>query len=206
MKKFSLIFAAIFLSANSANAAGFYVGADVLSANATHQAKNLSQSSGPQNSSGQNASKNNFGANVGFRFDPLNFYAAGELFYDNLQTSAKNFAQNSAAVGEGDNVQIRSRYGAKGNVGFAILPRVTPFLTYGLTKVDYSSNVPSAGQTTSKNEFTPLYGVGILVDLPLGFSLKASYDYQKFDMRYAGGASKIKTSLGVAKVGVVYNF
>ncbi len=206
MKKISLIFAAFLCSANSANATGFYVGADLVSAEASHQAKNTSSASGPQNSSGQNASSNNVGANVGVRFDFLNLLASGELFYDNLQTSTRNFAQNSGAVGEGDDLEIRDRYGVKGNLGFAVLPRVTTFITYGVAKVNYSSNVPSAGQTISKNELTPLYGVGVLVDSIAGVSLKLSYDYQKFDMRYASGASKIKTSLGVAKIGAVYNF
>lgn len=206
MKKYLVIFCAAFLISNSSQATGLFVGADALFAKSNHRAKNYSSISGPKNGSIQDADNLNFGVNAGYRIDLLNLLVSGELFYDDLRTSSRDFESTANQINNGNSIAIKNRYGAKVNAGFAILPRITPFVTYGLTNVNYSSDVLSANNSLTKSEFTPLYGLGILFDLPLGISLKASYDYQQFDMRYAQSGSKIRTHLGVAKVGVVYNF
>ena len=207
MKKFlTILFVGLILS-NSAKATGLYVGADAIFADSSFQAKNISSNSNPKNNDKQGADKFNYGVNAGLRLDVLNLLASAEIFYDNLQTSARGFQSSSGALsGQGDSTQIKDRYGVKGNFGFAILPKITPFVTYGMTSLRYSNNVLSNNQSVANNKLAPLYGVGLLVDLPFGISLKASYDYQQFNMRYASDSSKIKTSLGVAKLGVIYNF
>ena len=73
-------------------------------------------------------------------------------------------------------------------------------------KVNYQNNVFFVNNSVHDSEVAPLYGVGVLFDLPLGITLKAAYDYQQFNMRYAESGSKIKTRLGVARIGVIYNF
>ncbi|NBV06874.1 MAG: porin family protein [Proteobacteria bacterium] len=207
MKKLSAIFCTALIFSNAANATGFYVGADALVADANHKAKNISTTSGPKNNDKQGDTKLNYGVNAGFRIDLLNLYGSAELFYDNLQTSARNFQSSAEQISsDGSSTELKNRYGAKANLGFAILPRITPFITYGLTNVNYSSNVFSSNQSISKSKLTPLYGAGLILDLPFGVSLKASYDYQQFNIRYAESGSKIKTNLGVAKLGVIYNF
>lgn len=189
----------------SSNATGLFIGADLLQANARHEANNTG-SSGPKNNDVAESDNVNYGLNAGVRFDLLTLLASVELFYDNLNTSSRNFNQIDGTINNQDRIELKNRYGAKINAGFAILPRITPFITYGLTKVSYSSNVLSSNNSLSKTELTPLYGIGLLVDLPLGITAKASYDYQKIDMKYAGGGAKINTHLGVAKLGLVYNF
>ncbi len=205
MKKFLYLSGLLCVLSNSANATGIYVGLDALSSNANFTAKNISSVTGPKNNSEKQDSKFNAGINAGVRFDLLTFYASGELFFDNLQSSTQNLSQISGSNSGGD-ITLKNRYGVKGNIGFAILPRVTPFITYGLANVSYSNSVANVNQSTSQTELAPLYGVGVLVDLPFNVSVKASYDYQRFNMRYASGASKIKTDLGIAKLGVIYNF
>ncbi len=207
MKKFLAIFCSTLLISFSANATGFFIGADALFASAKHKAKSVEESGNPRNLDKQDADKFNYGVNAGVRFDFLNLLASGELFYDKIDTSSRNFALIDSDNNNQDSIEIKDRYGAKLNVGFAILPKVTPFLTYGLTKVSYSSKILSDNNSVTKSEFTPLYGLGLLIDLPFtGLSAKASYDYQNIDMRYAQDGAKIKTHLGVAKLGVVYNF
>lgn len=207
MKKLLATFCATFLLASSASATGFFVGADVLQASATHKASNPTNSAGgPQNSWKQDSDRTNYGVSAGVRADVLNLLVSGEVFYDRLDTVARDFPRTDGVVYPSDNIKLKDRSGVKANLGFAILPKVTPFVTLGVASVNYQSNVYSAGVTKSKSEMAPLYGVGVLVDLPWGFTAKASYDYQKFDMRYAQEGSKIKTALGVAKLGVIYNF
>jgi len=206
MKKFLILFSSLVCFSNSSYATGFFVGVDALHADARHEAKNSSAVSGPQNGDVKKDNNFNYGVNAGFRLDVLNLLASGELFYDNLRTSSRNFAQINGQSNNGNSIAINNRYGAKVNLGFAIFPRVTPFLTYGLTNVNYSSNVSSSNNSLTKSKMTPLYGLGLLVDLPAGFSVKASYDYQSFNMLYAESGSRIRTHLGVAKLGLIYNF
>ncbi len=186
MKKFITIFLAIFLISDLSYATGAFVGADLLFSDARHKSDTMAK-----------ASQESYGFNVGGRFDFLPLLASGELFYDNLNSSSNAFASS------GDVIKLRDRYGAKVNAGFAVLPRVTPFLTLGLSNVNYRINGIASN---SRNEFTPLYGVGILFDLPLGISLKAAYDYQQYYFRSPNNPAKVRTDLGVARIGVVYNF
>jgi len=205
MKKLLPIFATtLSLLSTQSNATGLFIGADSLYSQARNQVKSSSDASAPNNGDVKSANKFDYGINAGLRFDLLNFLAFGEVFYDNLNVSAKNFALNSGANGGGDNFNLQNRYGVKVNAGFAILPKVTPFLTYGFANVRYSSSAGSSSIT--KSEMAPLYGIGLMVDLPLNFSVKASYDYQLLNLRYANESAKVRTSLGVARLGVVYKF
>ena len=203
MKNFLTTFCVSLVLANSAYATGFYAGADILQANSKNVAKTYSTISDLKDGSTKKGNNLSYGVNAGFRLDILNFLAFGELFYDNLEASAKNF---DSSTSQNSSVNLKNRYGAKASAGFAIFPRITPFLTYGLTNVNYGSKVLSDNKSLSKSELTPLYGLGLLVDLPFSISVKASYDYQQLNVRYAGESAKIKTNLGVAKLGLIYNF
>jgi opacity protein-like surface antigen len=206
MKKLLAIFTASLLLAKSAQATGFYVGVDALQASSKSVVKNYSAISDLKNGGSKKDNSITYGANAGFRLDVLNLLAAAELFYDDINISAKNFESADAQKSSSNRSNLKNRYGAKANVGFAILPRITPFLTYGLTSVNYSSKALSNNNSFSKSQLTPLYGIGLLVDLPFGISAKASYDYQQLKTSFAGEGAKIKTNLGVAKIGVIYNF
>ncbi|MFT6107053.1 MAG: opacity protein-like surface antigen [Rickettsiales bacterium] len=202
MKKLLTIFCSVFLISNSAFADGFFVGADVLRADVRQQARNSNSLFGADNGSGVNGNKMGYGVNAGIRGDLLFLVGSAELFYDNLDISTKSF---NSASNTGDAMKIQNRYGAKVNVGTKIFPFVTSFLTLGLANVDYEFTNQSNNNSKSDSQFSPLYGIGILVDLPLKITLKASYDYQQFDDIAPRGA-KIRNRLGVAKVGVIYNF
>jgi opacity protein-like surface antigen len=200
MKKFLIIFCAAFLASTVSNATGLYVGADLLQSMAKSTAKNSSLL-GPQN--GDVVKQNqqmNYGVNAGFRLDVLNLLASVEGFYDNLNNRSQSFNSTTS----GGKINFDNRYGARANLGFAILPRITPFITYGLSRLEYSAGV----NASSSSKMGSLYGVGLLVDLPLGFSVKAAYDYQPLDLRYqdVNGSNKMRTHLSTARIGVAYNF
>ncbi len=207
MKKIVIAFLlTTFFSNQSYAGLGFFSGIDAIHTKSNHQSINFNGSSGPKNGDIKDADEINYGLNVGVRFDLLNLYASGEMFFDQINTRSSNFESNSASSNF-DTIKIDNRYGAKANIGFAILPKVTPFITYGLAGVNYENNLRSSNKSVSNSELTPLYGVGILIDLPFGFSAKAAYDYQSFNMRYAESSEgKIKTSIGVARLGIIYNF
>ncbi len=196
MKKITSIFCALVLLSSQASAAsGVFVGLDYLHAKTINKARNDS-SSGPIGGNKTDDSSSGYGVNAGLRFDPLSFYLSGEVFYENLNSSASGFAQNNQ--NQGANIGLNERFGAKGNVGFTILPWLTPFVTYGVARVKYD-----ADQSSWKE--APLYGVGIIFDIPLtNFSVKAAYDVQRIKFPYQNAQSK--TNLGVARVGVSYTF
>ena len=195
MKRILTIFCATLLISTQANASGFFIGADSLRNHALHKADNSSLLLGPEDDNKVEQTDGGFGGSLGFRVDPLFLFVSGEVFYDRLNSSSKGFEQ--IIVGNGPRIEIDERYGAKANVGITILPWITPFVTYGVTRVSYETDV-------SKWKIAPIYGVGILVDLPLDITLKAAYDIQKFDLPYQN--SKSETTLGVARLGLIYNF
>ncbi|MBU6140138.1 MAG: hypothetical protein KGP29_01080 [Proteobacteria bacterium] len=197
MKKLTSIFCALILLSSQAQAAsGPFIGIDALHSQARNKADNSSLLSGPQNDAKSNGNNEGYGANLGFRLDPLFLFASAEVFYERLNSSSRGFSQSNA--GTGPNVEINDRYGAKANLGFTILPWLTPFLTYGVANVKYGTDV-------SNRRTAPLYGVGILFDIPLtNFSVKAAYDIQRFDAHYQNGQSQ--SQLGVARLGVTYVF
>lgn len=192
--------------ANSSFATGFFVGGDAIFGEARQEAKNSSNSSGPKNGDVQDSSNLNYGINAGLRFDLLNLLVSGEAFYDNINATSRDFNLRNGSFNGADSMEIENRYGLKANVGFALLPRVTPFITYGMANVRYSSVVASSNVAVKNSELSPLYGVGLLIDLPLGISAKASYDYQTFSARHANNTTSSRVNLGVAKIGVIYNF
>lgn len=208
IRSFLITFFTTLLIASPSYATGFYLGVDGLYALASHKAKNQTAIfSGPNNGSIKDDENFNYGVNAGFRLDILNLLAEVELFYDDIRTSASNFeATNGAAANPNDSNEIKDRYGVKANAGFAIAPGFTPFLTYGLTRVNYESNIWSQNVTVDKSKPTPIYGVGFLLDLPLDISVRTTYDYQHFNMNYASPSASIRTHLSTIKLGLRYNF
>ena len=197
MKKFLSVFCAMILfSSQSQAASGLFVGLDVLHSQARNKADNSSTLLGPQDGAKSNANNEGYGANFGVRVDPLFLFASAEVFYERLNSSARGFTQNTSSAGP--NVELNDRYGAKANLGITVLPWLTPFVTYGVASVKYGTDV-------SNRRATPLYGVGILFDIPLtNLSIKAAYDIQKFNAHYQDGQSE--TQLGVAHLGLTYTF
>lgn len=197
MKKLLIIFCTTFLiSAPALAETGLFIGVDGLHTNARHEADNSSLLLGPQDGDKTKSDDNGYGANIGVRVDPLFLFVSVEAFYERLNSSARGF--DPIVVGSSPNIEIDDRYGAKANLGLTILPWFTPFITYGVARVNYKTDVED-------DKTAPIYGVGLLFDLPfLNLSLKAAYDVQKFDIPYQNAESE--TKLGVAHLGLMYTF
>ena len=197
MKKLLTIFCTTLLISTQSYASGVFIGVDGLRTHASHEADNSSLLLGPQDESKATANNAGYGVNLGVRVDPLMLFVSAEAFYESLNSSSTGFPQNITGSA-GPDIEIDDRYGAKANLGITILPWFTPFITYGVASVSYKTDV-------SDEKTAPLYGVGLMFDLPfLNLSLKAAYDIQKFNIPYQNGESD--TTLGVAHLGLVYNF
>ena len=199
MKEIFTIFCLAFLVSNSANAANLFVGADALYSTSRHKVKN-SQGNTVNDGAVSKGNEYSYGFNAGVRQDLLLWFGSLELFYDNINANSKSF---DSPNNNGDKLKINDRYGVKFNVGMAIFPKISPFLTLGAANVRYDINGISSA---NKSEFAPLYGLGVMLDLPLNISLKLSYDYQQFKASLPDNSAKFATHLGVAKLGLIYNF
>lgn len=198
MKKLLTIFCVTFLFATPSYATGMFVGIDGLRTHANHEASNSSLSTGPLDNSKENANDVGYGVNFGVRADPAMLFASAEAFYERLESSTAHGLTQNVAGTAGPNINLDDRYGAKANLGITVLPWFTPFITYGVARASYHTDV-------SGSKAAPLYGVGLMFDLPASnLSIKVAYDMQKLDIPYQNGESE--TSLGVAHLGLVYNF
>lgn len=210
MKKISILtalIAAFSFVSSASNATGFYVGADALFSSASFNSKSNLSVSAPQDGDNKDGDNIGLGLNLGYRFDLLNLYTAAEVFYDHLDVSATGFNDAYRAPRANDSLNVNNRYGVKGHVGAAILPFITPFFTLGMANVDYDIKINSSNSSVGKTELSPLYGLGVLVDLPIvGLSARASYDYQDVNMDYVDATTKINTDIHTVRLGIAYNF
>ncbi len=196
----SAITVLFFLMSIPANATGIYVGGDLVQSYAVHQMQDLNSRPSSNNGKIQDADAVGYGVNAGFRLNLPLLVGFAEMFYDKIGTSSTAFESNSR-----DRIEINDRYGAKLNAGFSIFPRTSLFVGYGFANVSYNNLFYSTGQSLGKSEMAPIYSVGLLVDLLMGISLRASYDHQSLHLRY-GDEVRNKTQLGTAKLGVMYSF
>jgi opacity protein-like surface antigen len=206
MKKILAITAIALLFASPANATGVFIGADALHSTAKHEAENDDPAFGPEDRQVREDDRFGHGFNAGVRFDLALLMASVEGFYDYLDVNSRTFDDVTGSAGGGDEIiRIKDRYGAKLNLGIAILPHFIPFVTVGYSTLRYKNTL--SGETKERSESEPLVGAGILIDLPLGITLKAAYDYQRFETPHPGTTdAKIRTHLGVARIGLIYNF
>lgn len=139
-----------------------------------------------------NASDNDgvgFGLSLGYKIPSDKLFIAPEIFYDYLDTS------------------VVYRLGAKVNIGYEFTPKVSGFVNLGVANSGYDDTSPSSrsSYSSSANKMSMIYGVGIAYNLNHDWAVRASYDIQKFNVRYVN-TSTDRLSLGVFKIGAMYNF
>lgn len=215
MKKFLILctfLCAFFTSALASAKEGTYVGADVLWSNAKHKYSNLLYGDNDSlNGAKVDSDDLGFGLNLGYKTN-LTFgsfekgFVAPEIFYDYLNNSSKDFAYTSGSIYRQDSASINSRYGAKLNVGYEILPKLSGFVNFGVANVDYDTRWPSSGRSYGASKIAPIYGVGLSYNLTDNWAMRASYDYQRFNTKYVNEGLRDKVTLGVLKVGAAYSF
>ena len=130
-------------------------------------------------------------------------YAKPELFYDNLDSDSK--VKPTYRAFPTPTSPAIDRYGAKINAGINLLPGISTFATAGLANVRNKNGNNAFDNKNDLSEFTPIYGVGLMVDLPMGITAKASYDYQDLKSQQTDN-NRNKDYLGTSKIGVIYNF
>ncbi len=129
-----------------------------------------------------------------------NVFVAPGVFYDHIGTMA------SDKIGE--TAQIKSRYGAKFDVGYDLTDKVNVYFTNGLSNAQYTSNWQnSAGAPkTSKSTLRYFYGAGASLAVSKNVSLNVEYNQQHLALATPTEGLNTRTKLKVAKIGVSYHF
>lgn len=201
MKKLLTTFSIIAaLAVSSASAKdGVYVGADLVTSNAKYNYFARSGSHNPRQSKIDGTSVG-AGLTVGYKKSFNQVFVAPELFYDYLNSSTRDYYQ-SAAPYKQDTLELRSRYGAKLNLGYDFTDKFSAYATYGLSAVDHVDNFPTARSTPrsqGKWKTSAIYGFGVMFHLSDSWALKAEFNTQRFNVPYsydAGVISKVRLNV-----------
>lgn len=190
-----------------------YIGADLISSRVQHRytaARNLFGT--PESPKVENDSLG-YGLNVGYKINKDKFFIAPEVFYENINNSAPDFYYASATYG--DKTRIKSRYGAKLNLGYDVTDKFGLFVNYGIASDAYNQHFGSVNRHYNSRKSGYVYGGGISYRINGNLSVRLSYDIQQLKTNYdiagdsTGGISsdqKDSIKIKATKIGLVYNF
>jgi hypothetical protein len=207
MKKLALILAiASICTASQANAKdGFFVGVDVLRSEVKH--KNLDRREGADTDGEKvNTHSVGFGLNAGYKISFDKIFVAPEGFYDNINSSSKDFFYSRSPLFEWDRMNVNYRYGGKVNLGYAFTPDFKGFVNAGFANVNYEYKWISEGVSYKSSKIAAIYGLGFSYDINENWLLKTSFDHQRLDARYFERKHTDRMKLDVLKVGIAYSF
>jgi len=208
MKKLSLalIAAGVFVASNANAKDGAYVGVDVLRSSAKHTYVDKRISNPKDGDTSTDNGSIGFGLNAGYKVSFDKAFIAPEVFYDYLNSSAKDFYNGDGAEYANDRMKINYRFGAKLNLGYTFVPGFSGFVNAGLSDLRSTYNWNDTGQSRGVMKLGMVYGLGFAYDLNEKWTIRTSFDRQNLNLQYVTEGRRDKVRLDVLKVGLVYNF
>ena len=122
-----------------------------------------------------------------------NIFLAPGVFYERIGTSAINSANAD--------LKIRSRYGAKLDLGYDISKQFAVYFTNGI-----ASSRTTVSTNTEMSNMKYFYGLGGLFHATKNVTLNIEYNTQDFNAKGPDQSIDAKTKLEVLKFGVAYHF
>ncbi|NBX53107.1 MAG: porin family protein [Proteobacteria bacterium] len=221
MKK-SLILLSIIASLASFNAyaktEGRYIGFDILRSNAevkTTKDKVISNSDNYFNTNRKDSSIG-LGLNYSHAFNFDKFFVAPGAFFDLLNNETK---VRDSLNGYNQDVNIKSRYGIKANIGYDINDQFSAYIPLGIsvnryeliTKDYIGASYLKVTQTGSESAL--IYGLGFAYHPTKELAINLEYNNSSFDIKSKTNVAlinfvklKSNVNLNVIKLGVSYNF
>lgn len=158
--------------------------------------------------------------NIKYLSNIKNIFIAPEIFFDQLNNSAADpYANDSGTsnklLAKQDRIILKYRYGAKLNIGYTFAKKYNVFANAGLTNNAYSiewndniGNNSGKGELSSygATKIAAIYGIGFSYNFNDHWSVKTTYDHQRFNIRYNLDGWRSRVNLNVLKVGVGYSF
>lgn len=213
MKKIKLIFLLTVFLASSAQARdGFYAGADLLRTNAKHKffIKQDIEGNSIAFMEGTRVDSDSigFGAALGYKTTLTNnVYVAPEIFYDYIGSSTKDFYYLRDTNAKQDSLDINYRFGAKLNLGVALVEKFNIFVNAGITDVSYTIRWNSfGGKSRGAHKIAMIYGLGASYDINEKWAVKAAFDRQNFNIQYVDEGQRDNVTLTTYRIGLAYNF
>ena len=207
MKKtlsFITVISSLFISSQTFAKEGVYVGADFVTSNAQYKYVATAQTSTSQRR--VDGTDVGAGLTIGYKKSFDGIFVAPEVFYDYLNSSSKDYYYNNPRFKQ-DSLELRSRYGAKVNLGYDFTDNFSGYATYGLAAVDHVDNFPTIPNSQGKWKTSAIYGLGAILNFNDNWAFKAEFNSQRFNIPYsydAGVTSKVR--LNTLKTGLVYKF
>ncbi len=185
---------------------GGYVGLDYLISNAKFKYAGDVNSYSSQIITKSDSVASGVGIVVGYQKSYKNIFIAPELFYDYLNSSTRDYIFRESPYQQ-DSMEIRSRHGAKLNLGYSFNDQFLTYLTYGFSSLDYVNKFPSINESRSRSKISSIYGIGVVYNLTKNWGMKLEFNTQRFNVPYATDLSdSSKVRLNVLKTGLIYNF
>lgn len=188
---------------------GVYVGADLVTSNAEWKYSGRIGTTGTLPQRRVDGTDVGAGLTIGYKKSFNGAFIAPELFYDYLNSSTHDYYYNNPGYKQ-DSLELRSRYGAKANLGYNFSDKFSAYATYGLASIDHVDNFPTAtsvSRSQGKWKTAAIYGIGAVFNINENWGIKAEFNTQRFNVPYsydAGVMSKVR--LNVLKTGLVYSF
>ena len=198
------IVSTIFLTSQANAKDGLYAGVDLVLSKAKYKYVNEGAAqTNPQSKIDGNGV--GVGASIGYKKSFNQVFVAPEVFYDYLNSSTKDYYHTQIPYQQ-DTLELRSRYGAKVNVGHDFTEKFSAYVTGGLANVDQITNSPSLKDSRGKTRTSAIYGLGAIFNLNDNWAIRAEFNTQRFNATYYDPNVVSKTRLNVLKTGLVYSF
>lgn len=146
------------------------------------------------------------GFNYQYAINYQGLFISPELFADVLELS------NGSTQSTSDKASVKTRYGVKANIGYDVTEKFAPYVTAGISEVEYqSSKYNSTGFTTTKvtgSKTAPIYGLGANFRIHDSAIFNVEYNRQSVDLSQGTGTGlgKYEVDIDTIKFGVAYNF
>lgn len=204
MKKL-LITASIFTTLLSSNAlaktAGDYIGLSLI----TTELEAEADLNGILEDKGK-AMKMSGGISYKYALNFGGFFVAPEVFYDQNGTESKATFNDGSYVKD----KIKYSYGVKVNAGYDITDNIAAYAIVGHSENKLTSSYVDNSGTSKDNhkQEALIYGVGAKLELPLNFSVNASYEMTQFGLSddIFNDSDNINPDIRIIRVGIAYNF
>ena len=213
---FVLLFLTTLLVSTKANAAedflglkgNAYIGLDHISSEVDHTYEG-NPNNDPDRSRLEKRSHKGYGVNLGYKVAKSNIFIAPEVFYEYLNNTARDFYHDSAA--SGDNLEVKTRRGAKLNLGYTFFDKLDVSVNYGFAAARFRQNIASYSDFYSFRKAGRIYGVSVAYEIYKNLDLRLAYDMHKIDPMYDrnytnDGDKRDHIAIQTAKIGLVYNF
>jgi opacity protein-like surface antigen len=140
-----------------------------------------------------------FGVSYKHAFNLDKIFIAPGVFFDQLGTKARESV---------DSVTAQYRYGAKLDIGYDFTEKFAAYLTNGISNVKYKINWNSVNGAESDSKLGYFIGFGSSYKVAKDVSVNLEYNMQSLllDTPDRTGAVKLRSNIGVLKLGVSYNF